>query len=334
MSADPDRALLRRKILGAVLSRAIHAVTEAGVVDRLAAGPASVADLAGACEVDASALRRFLRALAGEGLFVRTGPDSWALTPMGALLRSDAPGSLRHLCTLFTGPAYEVWELAPYALRTGRPAFEQRFGLPMFDWLAEHPDRAEEFATAQAGLVTNRLLPLLEHDWAGVGTVVDVGGGNGTLLAALLPDRPGLTGTAFDLPEVVAQAGPVLDAAGVGDRCTLVGGDFFAGVPVGADAYVLAQILHDWDDADAVAILRRCREAMAPGARLLVLEQVLADDGGPDPAHLLDLHMLVLLGGRERTEAQWRELLSDAGLAVVAITPGSHARLIEAGLLP
>ncbi len=243
MSAEPDVALLRRKILGAVLSRAIHAVTQAGVVDRLAAGPAPVAELAEACGVDAHALQRFLRALAGEGLFVRIGPDAWALTPMGALLRSDTPGSLRHLCTLFTGPAYEVWELAPYALRTGKPAFAQRFGPPMFDWLAEHPDRGEEFTAAQAGLVTNRLLPLLDHDWTGVGTVVDVGGGNGTLLAALLQDRPSMTGTVFDLPEVVEQAGPLLDAAGVSDRCTLTGGDFFASVPSGADAYVLAQII-------------------------------------------------------------------------------------------
>jgi SAM-dependent methyltransferase len=334
MSAEPDVALLRRKILGAVLSRAIHAVTEAGVVDRLAAGPAPVAELAEACGVDAHALQRFLRALAGEGLFVRIGPDAWALTPMGALLRSDTPGSLRHLCTLFTGPAYEVWELAPYALRTGKPAFAQRFGLPMFDWLAEHPDRGEEFTAAQAGLVTNRLLPLLDHDWTGVGTVVDVGGGNGTLLAALLQDRPSMTGTVFDLPEVVEQAGPLLDAAGVSDRCTLTGGDFFASVPSGADAYVLAQILHDWDDDDALRILRRCREAMRHDARLLVLEQVLFDDDGPDPANLLDLHMLVLLGGRERTEAQWRKLLSRAGLAIATITRGAHACLIEARPLP
>jgi hypothetical protein len=141
----------------------------------------------------------------------------------------------------------------------------------MFDWLAEHPDRGEEFTAAQAGLVTNRLLPLLDHDWTGVVTVVDVGGGNGTLLAALLQDRPSMTGTVFDLPEVVEQVGPLLVAAGVSDRCTLTGGDFFASVPSGRTRRA-GPVLHDWDDDDALRIPRR-REAMRHDARLLVLSR-------------------------------------------------------------
>lgn len=312
---------VRRMIMGGVLAQAVHAVTELGVVDRLAAGPATAAALAADLGADEDALTRFLRALAAEGLFtVESG--KYALTPAGAELRSDVPGSLRHLSRLMTGEAYRVWELASLSLRTGGPAFETMFGAPLFDWLAARPDRQAEFAEAQAGLVRARLRPLVERSWAGVGHVVDVGGGNGMLLSALLAANPGLRGTVFDRPGVVPAEEP--------GRCRFVGGDFFTAVPPGGDVYVLAQILHDWDDERATRILRRCRAAMSGEARLLVLEQVVPEDGGPHPAHLLDLHMLVLLGGRERTEGDWRRLLAAGGFAVREVTHGERSSVLEA----
>jgi len=321
---------LRRKMMGFIVSRAIHAVTEAGVVDALAAGPLPVDAVAAATDTHADALRRFLRVLAAEGLFAEGPADTFALTDQGALLRADAPGSLRHFATLMAGEAYQVWELAAHSLCTGESAFPRRFGQPLFDWLAERPDKAAEFDAAQAGLVEVRLLPLLDRDWTGVSTVVDVGGGNGSLLARLLACHPHLRGTLLDQPHVADAARATLAAAGVDGRCRIVSGDFFAGVPAGLDAYVLSQILHDWDDERAGRILARCREAMPPRARLLVVEQAIVEDGQPHPARLLDLHMLVLLGGRERTEAGWRALLGAAGFIVTDISHHARSSLIEA----
>ncbi|MBB4772393.1 methyltransferase [Actinomadura livida] len=327
---NDDNGLLRLKIMGYLVSQAIFAVTELDVVEELVDGPADAARLAERTGADPDALRRFLRVLTAEGLFVEEPAGTFALTPMGALLRRDAPGSLRHFVTLMAGDAYQAWSAATHSLRTGEPAFDVVFGKPMFDWLSERPEASATFNAAQAGLVDLRLRPLLERDWSGVATVVDVGGGNGRLLNMLLSRTPGLQGVLYDLPHVVEDDGLVLADADVRDRCQVVGGDFFRAVPEGGDVYVLAQILHDWDDARATEILRRCREAMPGHARLLILEQVVPDDAVPHPAKLLDLHMLVLLGGRERGEGAWRALLAAAGFEVERIGHWARSALIEA----
>ncbi|MEU5881423.1 methyltransferase [Spirillospora sp. NPDC047279] len=321
---------VRRKIMGFIVSQAIHAVCELEIPERLAAGPATTAALAESAGADADALRRFLRVLAAEDLVTQEPGDTFALTPAGRLLCADEPGSLRHFAELMSGEAYVAWSRAAHSLRTGEAAFDAVYGSPYFDWLAGHPEEAEAFNRAQAGLVELRLLPLLEWSWGGAGTVVDVGGGNGVLMSALLAARPELKGVVFDLPHVVDEASRTLDAAGLGDRARCAGGDFFAGVPDGGDVYVLAQILHDWADDEAVAILRRCREAMPGDGVLLLLEQVVPEDGGPHPAKLLDLHMLVLLGGRERTAGEWEALLGRGGFGLAAAAQGPRSTLIEA----
>jgi SAM-dependent methyltransferase len=323
---DSANAHVRRLIMGGVVAQAIAAVSELGVIDRLAAnGPATAKELATALNADPDALQRFLRALAAEGLFTNED-DRFDLTDAGALLRSDVPGSLKYFSRLMTGEAYRVWEEAGYSLRTGQQAFNRLYHKPLFEWLAENPQRSAEFNEAQAELARLRLLPLLDISWAGVSTVVDVGGGNGQLLATLLDRHDTLSGILLDRPEVVEQAAAQL----AGYPCQLVGGDFFEHVPAGGDVYVLAQILHDWDDDHAARILRRCHAAMRPGARLLILEQVVPEGGGPHPAKLLDLHMLVLLGGRERTDGDWRRLLASAGFTVTDLTIGPRSALIEA----
>jgi SAM-dependent methyltransferase len=322
-------AQLRRKIMGYIVTQAIHAVVELGVIDHLAGGPRPVTELTTATGTNPDALHRYLRALAGEGLFREHPPGTFALTTMGGLLRSDTPGSLRHLVALMVDEPYEAWALAGYTLLTGRPAFDQAFGEPFFAWLAQHPLRAAEFDAAQAALAERRMAPLLDRDWTGVSTVVDVGGGNGTLLARLLQRHHHLRGVLVDLAHVVTRAHEVLAAAGVQDRCRCVPGDFFADIPRG-DVYVLAQVLHDWDDDRAGDILRRCRTAMPDHARLVILEQVVPEDNRPHPAKLLDLHMLLLLGGRERTQTQWQALLATAGFTIEQISRSARSALIEA----
>lgn len=328
---DAANAHVRRLVMGGVVAQAIAAVTEAGVIDRLATdGTATAAELASKLGVDPDALHRFMRALAAEGLFTQLDGGRFGLTEAGALLRSDTPGSLRYFSNLMVGEAYQVWEQAGLSLRTGRSAFDAMFGKPLFEWLADNPRRSAEFNEAQAELARLRLLPLLDLSWDGAKTVVDIGGGNGQLLATLLAKHDQLSGVLLDRPEVVDQAQAILDEAGVADRCRTVGGDFFAEIPAGGDVYVLAQILHDWPDDQAEQILRRCRAAMDKTARLVVLEQVVPEDGGPHPAKLLDLHMLVLLGGRERTDGDWRRLFTAAGFDITNIAMGPRSALIEA----
>lgn len=329
---DPEdqNSLLRRKIMGYIVSQAIFAVTELKVVESLGEEAVPAAELARRVGADPDALHRFLRVLTAEGLFVEQPAGTFAVTPLGALLHRDAPGSLHHLASLMAGEAYQAWTAAGHSLRTGRAAFDTVFGKPMFDWLGDHPAELAAFNEGQAGLVTLRLLPLLDRDWSGVGTVVDVGGGNGTLLGTLLSRHRELRGVLFDLPKVADEALSGLGGGELRERCRVVGGDFFDEVPSGGDVYVLAQILHDWSDDRAVEILRSCHRAMGPGARLLILEQVIPDDSRPHPAKLLDLHMLVLLGGRERSESSWRRLLTESGFEFVGIDRSARSSLIEA----
>jgi len=330
----PDRedanSLLRRKIMGYIVSQAIFAVTELDVVEHLDGEALEVEELARRVGADHDALRRFLRVLTAEGLFVEEPSSTFAVTPLGALLRRDTSGSLRHLVTLMAGEAYQAWSAATHSVRTGRPAFDVVFGKPMFDWLGDNQDASVVFNEAQAGLVALRLEPLLELDWTGVGTVIDVGGGNGRLLKVLLSRHAHLHGVLFDQPHVAQEAELSLGEGDLSTRCGVVGGDFFSAVPSGGDVYVLAQILHDWDDARAAQILRRCAQAMAPDARLLILEQVIPEDSAPHPAKLLDVHMLVLLGGRERSESTWRRLLAETGFQLVGIDHSARSSLIEA----
>lgn len=333
--ADDGAALqLRRKLMGFIVSQAIVAVTELGVPDRIADGPADVTDLACAVGADPVALRRFLRALAAEGVFTEDEHGRFGLTAMGMLLRTESPGSLRHFARLMTGEAYRAWSDAEYSVRTGLPAFERVFGMPMFEWLADHDRASVRFNAAQAGLAEVRMSPLLDRDWSGTSTVVDVGGGNGALLSGLLNAHPHLRGILFDLPHVAGEAERKLAAAGLSDRVRCVGGDFRDGVPAGGDVYVLAQILHDWDDTTAVEILRQCRRALPAQGRLLILELIVPENDVPHPAKLLDLHMMVMLGGRERTLTEWRRLLADSHLEVTGTVDHTRSSMIEAQISP
>lgn len=319
---------LRQKIMGFIVSQAIHAACTLGVVDELAVAPARGPELAAKLGVDSDALSRLLRVLVAERIFTEDELGRFAPTELGQLLRGDRPGSLRYFSELMSGEAYHVWGAAHYSIQTGKAAFEMEFGAPYFDWLENHPAESAKFHRAQGALVGLRLAPLLARPWGEVATVVDIGGGNGSLLAALLPHHPHLQGVLFDTPQVVPDAQTHLAELGLTARVRCVGGDFFAEVPAAGDVYVLSHILHDWSDDRALTILARCREAMPEHARLLLVEHVIPDDVEPHPAKLLDLHMLVLLGGRERSESAWRALLARSGFGLDRVTPGPGASLL------
>ena len=318
---------LLQVIAGYQSAQVVHVAAQLGLADLLADGPQSVKELADATGTDPSSLARLLRALATLGVVTEAADGVIELTALGATLRTDVPGSVRDSIRLLIGEwHWRAWGDLLYSVRTGKPAFDRIWGMSNFEYWERHPD-VGALHDSYFRTLTGRTAALVAAaiDFSRFHTVVDVGGSAGTLVATILRSHPGVRGILFDLPHVVSGAMPVLTEAGVADRCAVASGDFFESVPTGGDAYVLKSIVHDWDDERAVAILRRCREAMSPGAVLLLVEQVLPErmEAGTTArqAALLDLIMLVATpGGRERTEGQFRALLAEAGFALINIT--------------
>lgn len=314
-------------------SRALTVAAELGVADLLRDGSRTAADLADASGTDASALYRLLRALASIGVFHEDEQQRFALTATGQYLRTDHPLSVDSLAR-FLGADYEwrAWGELRHSIGTGETAAGHALGVDVWEHRRRHPQDSAVFDAAMRTLSHAQLGPLLAgHDFGRYRRIVDVGGGTGALLAGLLQPHPGVHGTLFDQPHVVADAAPILHAAGVSARVTIVAGDFFAEVPAGADAYLLRKILHDWDDADCVRILQTIRRAVTPRSRLLIVDAVVGPPNTDPPSKFLDLMMLVTAGGRERTEPQWRELLAEGGFHLEHTTPAGPANhVVEA----
>lgn len=329
----PPRAALMQLVTGSWVTHAIRAMAELRLADHIAAGPHTAVALAEATGTHAPTLARFLRALAAIGLVAHDEAGRARLTPMGELLRADAPGSMRPYALSITGPDIErAWHALARGIRDGGATFPGIHGVDFWAFLAAQPDLGADFDAAMTATaeVRSGVLPAAV-DLAALRTLVDVGGGQGRMLAAALAATPGLRGVLFDRAEVLPGAEAFLTGAGVRDRCELVPGDFFATVPAGGDAYVLAHIVHDWADEPAGAILRTCRRAMAPGARIWLVELVIEPGDAYDRAKLLDLLMLVAFGAQERTGAEYRALLEGAGFARVAVHPtGTPYSVVEA----
>jgi O-methyltransferase domain len=332
----PPAVQLIQLTSGGAVAQAISVAARLGLADVLADGSSSSAELARAVDAHAPTLYRLLRALADYGIVTETERDVFRLTPMGSLLRTDAPGSMRGWATMVGLPFHRAaWTGLYDAVRTGEPAFARVHGVDLFSYLAGDPDDAAVFDAAMESVSSNFLISVVEaYDFTRFPTIVDVGGGTGTLLAAALTASPRSRGVLFDKPQVLRSAPHVLESAGVQDRCRLVAGDFFTSIPAGGELYVLSNIVHDWDDDAAVRILRRCRDAMGDNGRLLIVELVLPDDLAPSPAKLYDLEMLALTpNGRHRTGGEYRELAAAAGLQVTTIVPaylGQSASYVEA----
>ncbi len=324
----------RRKLFGilagGVPGQCCYAVAKLGVADLLADGPRPLAELAADSGADPQVLNRLLRGLVALGVFRRAEPDGYALTSVGELLRADAPGSLRQTAIMYGDVVFRSFAEVMHTVHTGQPAFEKVYGQAFYDYLAEHPDVAETFAAAMGSEAAPAVLG--EVDLSAVTTLVDVGGGDGGLLVEVLGRHPHLSGVLVELPSSVRAAGLRLDAAGLSKRAQLVEGDFFDAVPPGGDVYVLARVLHNWTDERAELLLRRTGAAMGPGARLLVLEKLLPDTIDALGKAAVDLLMLVLLEGQDRTEAEYLALLDRAGFDVLRVLPsvGSGEGLIEA----
>jgi len=321
-SAAPPPAILLQMMTGYWVSQALYVAAKLGVADLLADGPRPVEDLAATTQTDAPSLRRVLRALASADVFTEASPGTFALTPLAALLRTGTPDSMRALAIMYAEEQYRAWGDVLHSVRTGQPAFEQQFGTSYFAYLSQHPEADRVFNQAMTGYTTELVGAVLEaYDFSPFRTIVDVGGSYGTLLAAIVRSNPEARGILFDQPHVVVAAQAHLALAGVAERCTTVGGDFFVELPADADAYVLAQILHDWDDERSVAILGQCRRAMPAHGKLLVIELVLPPGEEPFVGKWLDLHMLVLLGARERTAAEYGALFQAAGFELARVVP-------------
>jgi hypothetical protein len=315
---------------GAWITQGLWVVAELGIADLLADGPCTVEELAATTDAHADSLYRLLRALAGVGVFAHDEHGRFSLTPLADLMRSDVPGSQRALAILMGGEFHAAWGELLHSTKTGEPGFNKRFGMPFFQYMAEHPDRHYLYDAAMEGVHGRETQLMLDaYDFSIFGTVIDVGGGNGSTLAGILARHPTVQGILFDLPAVVERAQPGLVESAQASRLQLVGGDFFSAVPGGADAYLLRHVIHDWLDEDAVSILRNCRDAMSPGAKVLVVEMVLPAENEPSFGKWLDL-MMLLVAGRERTEVEYSQLFTAAGLRMTRVIPtASDVSIVE-----
>ena len=307
-------AALRHLIMGFRSTQLIHVAAKLGLADRLKAGPQTAQALAEAVGAEPRALYRVLRALASLGIFAESSGGGFTLTPLAELLRSDVDGSLRSLAALYGEEwLWDAYGRTLHSVLTGAPAFERTHGTAFFEYLDHHATAAALFHDAMTGYSAQEAEAILAgYDFSRVTNVVDVGGGHGALLARLLRAHRGLSGVVLDLPASAPGARRLLAEAGVAGRGAFAAGDFFDAIPRGGDVYLLKSVIHNWDDEAAVRILRRCREAMAEDARLLVIERVIPAGNEAAEAKLFDINMLVVIGGRERTEEEYRALFHSA----------------------
>jgi hypothetical protein len=318
-------AEIRDLVNGYRISQAIRVATVLEIPDLLAAGPRTSDELAMMTAAHPDSLYRLLRALAAVGVFAEEDGHRFRQTPASDCLRRDAPTSMAGWALFAAGTSqWRTWSDLEYSVRTGRNAFQHVFGVESWTYRQQHPAINAEFDLAMssiANLVIGSLLPAF--DFGRFATVVDVGGGNGALLAAVLGAYPAMRGVVMDQPHVVAGSHAVLEGAGVADRCEVVPGDFFESVPEGGDAYILKSIIHDWEDREAIEILRTCRRAMREGTALLVIERDLGQPNAMPESKFSDLNMLLGPGGRERSTEDYTRLFAEAGFGFVGFTPSA-----------
>lgn len=322
--AEPAREKLFRLTNGYRLTQALYVTAKLGIADRLVGGPKDADTLAREVGADPDRLFRVLRALASFGVITMDAQRRFGLAPIGECLRSDGPGSLAAFAIFQGEEPYRAFGELLHTVKTGETAFDHVYGMGHFDYLAQHPDASATFHRTMAGQVGELEDPLEGVDLHGRRVVVDIGGGRGALLSAVLQRRPALRGMLFDLPNAVKEAPAFLEASHIAERCEIRTGSAFDSIPSGGDVYVMSRILHDWPDAQALQLLGSCRRAIPDDGVLILREAVLGEGPVPPSRALLDLMMMAMPGGRERTEAEWRELLQRAGFVLERVLRGQR----------
>jgi hypothetical protein len=335
MESPPPPVQMVQMLAGFQVSQALYVAAKVGVADHLVDGPATIETLASRVDADPLSLSRLLRTLASLGVFTQTEPGTFALTRLGGTLVSDGEGSMRDLALMWMETHYEPFGGLLDTVRTGECAATTYYEQPFFSWLGGQPEQVDRFSRAMANLTDGiKGGAIASYDFSGADTIVDVGGADGALLARILEATPGTNGVVLDLPHVIAEAESTLKGYGLGERLTAAGGDFFDAVPGGADTYLLSMVLHDWNDADATRILSNIRAAAGPGSRVLALELVMPTTDEPHMSKMIDLTMLGMLNGRERTDDEMRALFEGAGLSYERSVPTpTPISMVEARVL-
>lgn len=319
----PPPAAIMHLVSGIWAAQAVAAFAELGVADELAQGARSAKDIAAKVGADPDALHRLMRGVASVGVLAHEGGGKFALTPVGQCLRSNVPGSMRSMIIAETAPGHWLpWGRFVESVRTGKPMAEKALGMNAWDYYKANPEEAHHFAEAMSGMSGMAMQAVLAaYSFDGAKKVVDVGGSHGSFLAAVLSQQKNANGVLFDLQNVIEGAGPTLEAAGVASRVERIAGSFFESVPPCGDFYLLKHILHDWNDEECVKILANIARVMTTDGRVVVVEMPITDQGPPSPAPLLDLNMMVMLTGRERTGEEYGALFAKAGLKLAKVTP-------------
>ena len=325
------QAQLMKYIVGRWISKPIYVVAELGIADFLADGPKPIEELAQRSQTHAPSLYRILRALASVGIFSETENRHFELTPMAECLRT---GAMRSIAMLFHSDwGDKAWGCVLETVKTGETAFEKAHSMPLSDWLKKHPYAAEVFNEANAVKAAHSHRAVVDaYDFSGIHTLTDVGGGLGALMAEILAAHPSIKGIVADVPPVVQETRKVIKARGIEERCEAVECDFFKNVPSGGDAYLMSHILHDWPDDQCLVILKNCHRAMKPQTKLLIVETVIPPRNEPSIGKLLDLEMLVITGGRERTEPEFKKLLESSGFKLSRILPTKESICVIEGI--
>ncbi|HEU4710334.1 MAG TPA: methyltransferase [Pyrinomonadaceae bacterium] len=321
----PPQLVLARMMSGYAVSQLIYVVVKLGIPDLLADGPLTLEELTAGTKAHPQSLLRLMRGVAAVGLFEEVNERQFALTALGQYLRADVPDSLAPMA-LFSQDSYQAWGHLLHAVETGETAFPHVFGVHRYQYLEQHPDAAVRFNAAMSVLSSQlRRAVVAAYDFSRFKTAVDVGGGQGGLLLDILQANSTLRGILFDTASVVQTITQNRVTAGVAERCKTIAGDFFKAVPGGGDVYLLAHVIHNWDDDQSSSILENCAQGMDPQGTLLIIEMIMPEQCGPSPATyplvMTDLQMLVMTGGRERTEAEFRALLERAGFELKRIIP-------------